>query len=56
MLYSYTVLRIYIFPANKIDTGYYNPERVNRLILYGSLCGGKELIPRLQHLLIILNV
>jgi pimeloyl-ACP methyl ester carboxylesterase len=27
------------------EIAYMHPERVNRLILYGSLCGGKKLIP-----------
>jgi pimeloyl-ACP methyl ester carboxylesterase len=27
------------------EIAYMHPERVNRLILYGSLCGGKEIIP-----------
>ena len=41
------------FQLNKIDTGYYNPESVNRLILYirSSHSGGKELIPQLQALI-----
>ena len=27
------------------EIAYVHPERVNRLILYGSLCGGKEVVP-----------
>ena len=27
------------------EIAYMHPERVNRLVLYGSLCGGKEVVP-----------
>lgn len=37
------------------EIAYMHPERVNRLTLYGSLCGGKELIPPSQHFLSLLT-